>query len=233
MSSDAAIVLQARMGSTRLPGKVLAPVGGQPVLCHCLERLVLSAAGPVVLATSASPEDDVLVAEAEQLGVAVVRGDRLDVLSRFVTAAQGLGSAFVIRATADNPVVDIDAPRRTLDALRASGADYCCERGLPYGAGVEAMKASVLFDTGRRAVSPVDREHVTTFIRRERTRYQVIEPLVPVEVRRPDLRLTVDVPDDLERIRDIARRLRMPLWRAPLTEVIAAADSVAAAEFVA
>jgi spore coat polysaccharide biosynthesis protein SpsF len=233
MLPDTAILLQARMGSTRLPGKVYAPVAGKSILAHCLERLIASGAGLVVLATTVEPEDDVLVGEAKRLGVTVVRGNRQDVLGRFVAAVRRLSPSFVIRATADNPAVDIDAPRRTLAALRASGAAHCCETGLPLGAAVEALTSSALLDAHLRATDPADREHVTTFIRRERGRYRVIEPAAPKALCRPDLRLTVDTQGDLTFIRAIASRLATPLSRAPLSTIIGAADELRARESIA
>ncbi len=233
MPSDAVILLQARMGSARLPGKVFAPLMGKSVLTHCLERLLAGGAGTVVLATTTELEDDVLPPEAERLGVAVVRGDRLDVLGRFAVAARKWMPRFVVRATADNPAVDIGAPARTLQALRASGADYCCETGLPIGAAVEAMTLETLLDAHLRATAPADREHVTTFIRRERSRYRVLETPAPSSVCRPDLRVTVDTPGDLTFIRAIASRLETSLSQAPLERIIAAADELRAQESIA
>jgi spore coat polysaccharide biosynthesis protein SpsF len=230
---DAAIVLQARMGSTRLPGKVLAPIGGIPLLRHCIERLVASGVGPVVLATTVAAADDDVAAVGERLAIPVLRGPEADVLRRFVLAARALDTKLIVRATADNPAVDIDAPRRTLQALVDAGADHCCETGLPLGAAVEAMTTRALLDADVHAVSAEDREHVTPFIRRERRRYRLVEPPAPEAVNRPDLHLTVDTRDDLGRIRAIAARLARPLSHAPLVDIIAAADRVAGWESVA
>ena len=106
VSEGAAIVLQARMGSTRLPGKALAPIAGRSILAHCLERLQARSGLPVVLATTTLPDDDVLCDEARALGVAVVRGPADDVLGRFASPPSTLGLRVVIRATADNPAVE-------------------------------------------------------------------------------------------------------------------------------
>jgi len=233
MYDDAVILLQARTGSTRLPGKVLADLGGRSLVSVCLERLLAGGAAMVALATTIGFEDDVLEAEAAYLGVTVVRGSRLDVLGRFAAAARKLGPSFVVRATADNPAVDIDAPRRALAALRAQGADYCCETGLPLGAAVEAMTAGALFDAHARATTPSDREHVTPIIRRERERYRVIEPPAPADVRRPGLRLTVDTPGDLAFMRAVAAHLGTPLSEAPLQDIIAAATELTPQESIA
>ena len=129
--SNVAIVLQARMGSTRLPGKVLAPVGGRSVLAHCIERLQHHSGLPVIVATTDLFEDDRVAAEAARMGAAIVRGSERDVLRRYVQAAREFSLTEIIRATADNPAVDMDAPRRTLELLHQTGADHVVEFGLP------------------------------------------------------------------------------------------------------
>jgi spore coat polysaccharide biosynthesis protein SpsF len=227
------VILQARMGSERLPGKALASIGGAPVLRHCLERLTAAGVGRLILATTIAPEDDQLVEEAATLDVAAVRGSRDDVLGRFVQAVNEHPCDVVIRATADNPAVDLDAPRRTLDALHRVGADYCIERGLPVGSAVEAVRTAALIDISRRTVDAADREHVTIGIRRRCHRYRVHEVDAPAIVRRPDLRLTIDTCDDLRSMRDVIDALPRPLAHAPLCTIIDAADTIAAKERVA
>ncbi len=125
--SQAIILLQARMGSTRLPGKSLAPIGVRPLVAHCVARLLVGAAAPVMLATTDQPEDDALVYAVAPYGVPVFRGPATDVLLRFVQAARSVGARYIVRATADNPLTDIDAPERMLRVLRESGADHVVE----------------------------------------------------------------------------------------------------------
>src|SRR5882757_658801 len=115
------------MGSTRLPGKVLAAIAGRTVLAHCVERLRACSGLPVVLATTRRAEDDCLAEAGARLDIAVVRGDDEDVLGRFVQVIETLGLTEVIRATADNPCVDMDAPLRTLNLLRRTGVDHVVE----------------------------------------------------------------------------------------------------------
>ena len=117
MKSRSAIVLQARMGSTRLPGKSLAFLEGKTIVEHCVERLRSRSGLMVILATTTLPEDDALVDEASRLSVPVVRGSADDVLGRFARAATMFDLTALVRATADNPAVDMDAPRRTLELL--------------------------------------------------------------------------------------------------------------------
>lgn len=199
-----AIVLQARMGSVRLPGKVLADLCGRPILEHCIERLRARSDLPVVLATTTRPEDDCLELYAATLGVAVVRGPDQDVLGRFVKAVSALSLTEVIRATADNPAVDMDAPARTLELLRRTGADHVVERGLPYGAAVEAVTADALLRAADEARDLSDREHVTPLIRRD-GRFRALQAIAPGSVREPGLRVTVDTTDDLEFMRRLMK----------------------------
>lgn len=222
---NTAIVLQARMGSARLPGKALAIVGGRSIVAQCIDRLRGKSRLPVVLATTTSHEDDVLCTAADDLGVPVVRGATDDVLSRFALAATLFDLTHVVRATADNPAVDADAPRRTLDLLLRTGAGYATEGGLPSGAAVEAFTVEALRTADLMTREPYDREHVTPFLRRDRG-VRSIDALAPATLRRPDIRLTVDRPDDLAFIRDVFDTVGDHATRAPLAAFIAAADRV-------
>ena len=203
----ALIVLQARMNSQRCPGKVLAEVAGRPLLHYCLARLQAAAAGPVVLATSDQPEDDRIAAAGAARGVAVVRGSLDDVLGRFHLAMRDWQGPYVIRATADNPAVDVDAAARVLQHL-AGGADYVVETGLPVGGAVEGVRTEVLRSAAMFAVDPYEREHVTPYVRRRPEEFVVALPLAPVPLRRADLRLTVDTPADLAFVRRVFGVLR-------------------------
>jgi spore coat polysaccharide biosynthesis protein SpsF (cytidylyltransferase family) len=206
MRTRAGIVLQARMDSTRLPGKALMPIGDAPLVTHCLRRLVAAGVARVVLATTDRPQDDVLAGVATQLGVPVYRGEVDDVLARMAAAAEAFDLDPVVRATGDNPAVDIQAPGRVLEALRAARADYVVEQGLPCGAAVEAVTRDALRLAVREARDPEDREHVTTWVRRQTDRFRLVYPEAPAPLRRADLRLTVDLPDDLAYVRTLFAR---------------------------
>jgi spore coat polysaccharide biosynthesis protein SpsF len=208
MKTRAGIILQARYASSRLFGKALEPVGGRTILEHCLRRLIKAGVARVVLATTTEPEDDVLEVIARRLGVVVFRGDTNDVLGRFSAAAEAFDLDPVVRATGDNPAVDVQAPGRVLAALRLTDADYVQELGLPYGAAVEGMTAEALHRAATLAQEPHDREHVTTFIRAHRDLFQVAEVDAPVPLARPSLRLTVDTAADLEHVRELFFRTR-------------------------
>jgi spore coat polysaccharide biosynthesis protein SpsF len=223
-----AIVVQARMESTRLPGKSLAMVAGRSVLAHCVERL--RACGMrVVVATTARAADDPVERESIRLGVEVVRGPDEDVLGRFVLVAQRLSLTHIVRATADNPAVDMDAPRRVLALRRRMRADRVVESGLPFGTAVEAVSADALYRSAALTTDPLDREHVTAFIERD-SRFVAISALAPPALRRSGLSLTVDTPDDLawvRRVFDHAESASGAVVPVPLTALIAAADHLA------
>jgi spore coat polysaccharide biosynthesis protein SpsF len=221
------IILQARMGSRRLPGKVLAELAGRPLVEHCMARLVRAGVGPVILATTGQAADDVLALAAERFGIQVVRGPEDDVLQRFALVADYLDARFFIRATADNPAVDIDAPARVVEAIQSSGADHVVEADLPVGAAVEAVRTAALYQALAQAREAYDREHVTPFLYRNPARFLAVRPPAPLALRRPDVRLTVDTPEDLVFMRRVLARAAPDGGLPALGAIIDAADSVA------
>jgi spore coat polysaccharide biosynthesis protein SpsF (cytidylyltransferase family) len=206
MRTRAGIILQARLGSSRLSRKALAAIAGQTILEHCLRRLMFAGVAPVVLATTDRPEDQALATVAQHLGASVFRGDADDVLGRFVAAAEAFDFDHVVRATGDNPGVDIQAPGRLLAALRLGEADYVYEQGLPYGGAVEAVTRAALVRAAKEARRPDDREHVTTYVRRNSHVFSVIQLAAPAPLRRPDVRVTVDTAEDLAHVRMLFER---------------------------
>ena len=200
-------VIQARMSSSRLPGKVLADLAGAPMLGRQVERLRRSKTlDALVLATSDDASDDPVAAYAAEIGLAVVRGPLDDVLGRFARVLTAWPQATTLaRLTADCPLTDWRVLDGLIARLEATGADYANniapERSFPHGLDVEAMRAEVLAQAAAEAVDPYDREHVTPFIygRPERFRLQSL-------ARAPSLahlRWTVDYPEDLDFVRHV------------------------------
>lgn len=221
MRTRAGIVLQARYASTRFRGKALEPIGGCSMLERCLRRLIAAGVAHVVLATTRDPEDDVLEAIATRLGVPTHRGATEDVLGRFVETTEAFDFDPIVRATGDNPAVDIQGPGRVLAALRAEGLDYVREEGLPYGAGVEAFTAEALTRAAALARSPYDREHVTTYLRHHPGLFRVREIPAPMPLQRPLLRVTIDTRQDIAALRELFFRAGSD--EPSLAELIAAA----------
>lgn len=164
------IILQARTTSSRLPAKVLLPVGGLPLAVLCAKRLGRDGL-EVVLATSVQPSDDYLAKIAAEHGVAVHRGPLEDVLTRFVECAGELADDdLIVRVTADNPVPDADFVRTLLQAWQEGDAQYLGTSspadGLPYGVSAELFTVAALRAAHAKATASFDREHVTPWIRR-------------------------------------------------------------------
>ena len=218
-----AIILQARMGSRRLPGKALMALGGRSLLEQCLVRLATSDL-PVVVATTTEPEDDAIEAEARCAGALVFRGEGDNVIGRYIAAARTFEVQTIVRATGDNPLVDSEGPRRVLELARNVRADHVVECSLPVGAAVEAVTLTALERADALITDPYDREHVTSLIRRD-VRFQSLRAMAPRHLRRPGLRLTVDTQEDFEFVARVFEGFpagTMP----PLASIIQAADAL-------
>ena len=204
-------ILQARMTSSRLPGKVMAPVLGQPMIARQIERLRRARLiDDLVVATSVDGSDDPLADFLEAQGVGVFRGPLDDVLGRFCGALEAHPQArTVIRLTADCPLADWGVIDQVIARHRDEGADYAANtpavRTFPHGLDTEVVKASVLLEAGREAADPYEREHVTPFVYRRPERYRMA--WVSREPPLAHLRWTVDVPGDLVFVRGVYERL--------------------------
>jgi spore coat polysaccharide biosynthesis protein SpsF len=217
------VIVQARMTSARLPGKVLMDLAGRPMLERQLERLGrCERADEIVLATTVNATDDPLADLAARLELRCHRGSEHDVLDRYVGAARTADADAVVRVTADCPLIDPVETDLVIEAL-APGVDYAAnivERDLPRGLDVEALWRDTLDRVDRMATSAPAREHVTYFINAERP-----ELFERCAVRRPfaaaDLRWTVDTPEDLELVRRLYDELGLAERPLPLADVIA------------
>ncbi len=200
-------VLQARMSSSRLPGKVLEDVAGAPMIIRQIERLRRAREiTRIVVATSDEPGDDVLAETLANHGVEVFRGSLHDVLGRFIGAMDTFGpAATVARLTADCPLADPGVIDETLALLRRSGADYVSNTGdhrtFPKGLDVEAFRADALREAARETGDPYDREHVTPFLYRRPERFSLRFHAQAAD--EGEVRWTVDRPDDLAFVRAV------------------------------
>lgn len=199
------------MSSSRLPGKVMAPVLGQPMIGRQIERIKRARlVDKLVVATSTDPSDDPLAAYVVSLGVEVFRGSLDDVLDRFRRILQGHHEATtLVRLTADCPLTDPELIDKVIAHHLETGADYTSNtlrtRTYPHGLDVEVMKPEALEDAAARAKDPYEWEHVTPYIYRRPEHYKL------AGVARHDslahLRWTVDVPADLEFVRAVYAKL--------------------------
>lgn len=193
------------MASSRLPEKIAAPLRGMPLLARVVRRLQAAQANlpaglRVMVATTTSAADDATEAICRDLQVECFRGAEDDVLDRYLQATAQLDDEhLVVRATADNPLY---CPVRTAKIIRhhaASGADYTSIDNLSYVV-PEVMKAGALRDMARRGVDAFCREHVTPYFRRCSEEFRVTKLPPTWEGLRPEIRLTVDTPAELERM---------------------------------
>jgi len=190
--------LQARMGSTRLPGKVLMRIQGKSILERAIARLRAAPdVDEVAVLTTCLHEDDCIVDEAQRLKALVYRGPGQDVLRRFQEASEKFKPGIIIRATADNPLIDISSVGRIVLALRSGHLDYCMEVDLPYGAATEVCTAPALAKTQEMARDPRYREHVTLHIKEHPDDFCISYLRAPDFLRFPQVRITVDTPEDL------------------------------------
>jgi len=192
-----AIVLQARVDSSRLPGKALLPLGGKPILLRVMEALNRV---PAQLRVLACPEDSSSAFEelAGEAGFELFAGPKEDVLGRFCLCLQNFGIRHLIRATGDNPFVFADAAYTITTEALALGADYAGYSGLPPGAGVESVNAKALLCAGTEAVSQYDREHVCPYLYTHPEKFLLHRPLAPQNWQVPEIRLTIDTQQDYE-----------------------------------
>jgi len=199
-------IIQARMGSTRLPGKVLLPICGIPVAILAAKRAQRDIY-EVRMATTTDPSDDVLVETAKEAGIPVVRGPVDDVLSRFVQATADLpDEALVVRLTADNVFPDADFISLILDqALKRDAIRLVTTQGsgLPYGLAAEVFRCGVLREAAQKATTRYQREHVTPWIKSAYGAETVKVPDVPEGW--SALRCTIDTLEDYERVERVFR----------------------------
>lgn len=199
-------VVQARMSSQRLPGKVLEPILGRPMLERQLERVRRARRlDELIVATSQSDTDDAVAAFCEQNGIFCYRGNLHDVLSRYVGAVNAYGSAdHIVRLTADCPLADPEVIDDCVDLQLSSGADYtsnAIDRTYPDGLDVEVLTASTLARLDRETKTTAAREHVTTLVRSNPDLYRIANLTQSPNL--SHLRWTVDAPDDLAFVRSV------------------------------
>lgn len=210
-STRVVATVQARMGSTRLPGKVLADIAGEPMLVRVVERARRAGTvDEVAVATTTDDEDDPIAALCTARGYAFGRGAVRDVLDRTYRLARSLGASMVVRLTADCPLIDPEVIDHTVgEFLRADPpVDFAAnrfpppmERTYPIGLDVEVCTFAALERAWREARRPYEREHVMPYLYEEPGRFRVLHVRSETDYGR--LRWTVDTAEDLELVRAI------------------------------
>lgn len=225
----ATAIIQARMTSSRLPGKVLMLLGNRPMLQLVVERLQRSAnLSDIIVATSAEEADEPIVDLCLALGIPVARGSRDDVLSRFAGALHLTGADVIVRVTADCPLIDSALIDKALAVFAAERPDHLScgsEGGYPRGINAEIIARAALETAAREAAEPFEREHVTPFLYTRPDRFRLIKMEAPQELRRPDYRITVDEPADMAMLEALLAGIGRDPLDISLYDVIAFLDT--------
>lgn len=199
LNKRVAFIIQARMQSTRLPGKILMPLPlgtGKPLLSWITDELKKSKySAQIVVATSLSPENTVLESFCESNGIICFRGDEDNVLSRFVRIAERDSYDCIVRLTADNPILDIKILDSVISHHFENDSDYTSTSILPTGMNSEVISVKALLDQENHYLTPTDREHVTLFIRNS-GKYRTNLYIPDINNALTGLRLTVDYASD-------------------------------------
>ena len=196
------IVLQARMGSTRLPGKMLINILGHTVLWHNVERLRrVKRVNALVVAIPDTKADDLLATYCQAEGWAVFRGSEEDVLGRYVACAEAWGFHHIVRATGDCPLVDPRVVDAMIDLHLQEKADYTSSKNevgcrVPNGTGLEMFSLAALRRSHEKGWAPNHREHINEFIMENRSEFTIAAYSEPPEKCCPELDVTVDTMED-------------------------------------
>jgi len=205
LANQIGMVLQARMGSRRLPGKVLMPLGHTTLLGWIIERL-RNLPWPLIVATSDHAQDDAIVRLCEQMGAQYFRGSEHDVLDRYYRCAKSHRFLHIVRLTGDNPCPDTEALQQLVSLHLAEAADYTHSFGeLPVGMGAEIFTFEALQESWREGHSLHHREHVNEFILECPERFRIVKMKVTPTKHAPHLRMTIDTLEDYQRIAECVR----------------------------
>ena len=204
-----AALIQARLGSTRLPGKVLKDIGGRTMLARVVRRAQRAAGiDEVVVVTTTQPADSAVAEESARLGVSCFRGNELDVLDRYYQAAKQFKADAVVRITSDCPLIDPGVVGSVVSIFHNEAADYASnviERSYPRGLDTEVVSIDALTRAWREAQQPYQREHVTPYFYENPVLFRLASVKGDVDYSR--YRWTVDAPEDLEFVRAVYARL--------------------------
>lgn len=206
MNRKAGIITQARMTSTRLPGKIMLKAAGVPMLKHHINRLKMSGI-PLIIATTTNKDDDVIVDFAHAEKLSVHRGDELNVLSRFYECAINHELDVVIRVTSDCPLIDGNLIKQAFEQYQHWGNSRiyysnCLERTFPRGFDFEIFSFELVKEAFENATADFEKEHVTPYINRNKSGKVEIRHLL-AEDDFSHLRITLDAPDDYRLIKTL------------------------------
>ena len=203
--------IEARMTSSRLPGKVLLNAGGKPMLQHLVDRLrAVPSITKIVVATTSNTADDVLVDFANRQGILVYRGSEQDVMGRVIGAAQLAQADLVVEITGDCPIIDPDIVEQTIQMYLHNNAVYVSNghiRSYPDGMDTQVFGLDVLIQSAAMTNAPLDREHVSLHIRNNPALFPKLTLIAPPSLHWPELGLTLDEEADYQLLKRIIEKL--------------------------
>jgi spore coat polysaccharide biosynthesis protein SpsF len=203
--------IEARMTSSRLPGKVMLPLAGKPTLERLIERLKRSkTVDHIVIATTTNDADDVLVELGNKLGVGVWRGSEEDVLTRVLGAAQSVKADLILEVTGDCPLIDWRHADYLAELFESGSYDYVAnnmERSFPRGMDLQLFPTALLAEVAELTQDPYDHEHVSLYIYNHPEKYRLLNWKAEGKMHRPDVRVTLDTQEDYELLERIFTEL--------------------------
>lgn len=214
------VIIQARMGSSRLPGKILKSLGNSDVLTYDVERCrAIKGVTDVVVATSHLPQDDAIATWCEEHHVAYFRGSEDDVLDRYVQCANLYKPDYVMRVTSDCPFVDYEMASEIVALMERARKDLVrLDGALPRGLAVELISYEALKRIHEVGKEPRHREHVTYYAYEFAEQFESVVYKVPENRNAPELRITLDTEEDYALIKVVAEHFKNPL--VPSADVI-------------
>lgn len=207
------VIIQARVGSSRLPKKVLKPLGNVDVLTYNIARCrAIKGVKEVIVATSNLPQDDAIAQWCEKRDVAYFRGSEGDVLDRFVQCAKEYEPEYVMRVTSDCPFVDYEMASEMVELMEKEHKDIMLHTGeLPRGLAVELISYEALLRIHEVGQEPRHREHVTYYAYEYKDEFTQAIYEVPENRQAPELRITLDTEEDYEMLKIVAAHFQNPL----------------------
>lgn len=211
--------IEARMTSSRLPGKVLLKAGGITMTEHLVRRLkVVNSIDQIVLATTNNDDDLPLIKLAKKLNIAYFRGSEENVMQRVIEAGDSVNATVIVEITGDCPIIDPEIVEQTIKMFKAHNADYVSNnmlRSYPDGMDTQVFKLDTLKKSASMTNDPLDQEHVTLHIRKNPEIFSHVHLVAPPEIHWPELGLTLDEENDYKLIKKIIEhffRLKRPLF---------------------
>ena len=206
------VTIEARMNSSRLPGKVMMEASKKPLLIYLIENLkTISEIDEIVVATTTNVKDNIICDHLDKLNISYFRGDEFDVLGRVTKASKRFKASGVIQLTADNPLIDPKIIKKGIKFFLESDFDCVSNtftKSYPSGMDVSIFKRNFLEFISDTAKKEEYREHVPLYVKENKNKFNIFEFFAEKRIHRPDISLTVDEESEFERIKKIIEHFK-------------------------